>query len=213
MIPEDDVSAALLALGSAVLGSCGASILPRPPRAVWGGAGCAGPARTARCAPGDNLAVHVAVGDLVPGEVLVVQVLGEPHRGYWGEVLTTAAQAAGGVGLVIDAGVRDTDALAARRFPVFSAGVALADATKVGPGAVDVTVALGGAAVRPGDLVVADGDGVVVVDPAEADDVVAGGRQRVRREAEMLERLATGATTISLLGLDEAAATIERGDG
>ena len=93
-------------------------------KAAWPGALLAAPAFTASCTPSDNLAIHVAVAEAPPGSVLVAAVE-RPERGYWGEVLTTGAEARGIVGLVIDGGVRDVAALDAHRFPVFSALMAL----------------------------------------------------------------------------------------
>ncbi len=197
-------SSELIGLGSATLAeSGGLPLTAGAMRAVWPGAACAGPARTVRCAPGDNLAVHAALPGAQRGEVLVVDVEGVPDRGYWGEVLTTAAQQRGVVALVINACVRDTAALAARGFPVFATGTALPGASKDGPGAVGEPIAIGGVTVAPGDVVVGDGDGVVVIRSAELDAVVAAGQARADKEADLFERLASGDTTIDLLGLDD----------
>ena len=120
----------------------------------------AAPAYPVGCAPGDNLAVHVAVTKAPRGSVLVVDVGQVADRGYWGEVLTTAAEAAGLAGLVLDGGVRDVGALEAHGFPVFSSTVALTGATKDKPGTVGMPVRVGGVLVSAGDWVVADVDGV-----------------------------------------------------
>ena len=201
-MPEPEPAATLLALGAATLGEAGGHpMLPRV-GAAWAGARLAAPAFTVRCAPGDNLAVHVAVARAHAGSALVVDVGGEPGRGYWGEVLTTAAQARGLAGLVIDGGVRDVEALRRRRFPVFSAGIALAGATKKGPGAVGRAVEVGGVAVRSGDWVVGDADGVTVVRADRLDEVLAAGRARAEREAALFRSLGAGETTLELLGLD-----------
>ena len=198
-------AAALLELGAATLGESGGT--PTAPRikAAWAGARVAGPALTARCAPGDNLAVHVAVARAEPGRVLVVDAAAVPERGYWGEVLTTAAEAAGVAGLVIDGGVRDVDALRVHGFPVFSALVALRGATKTGPGAVGGQVRVGGAEVCPGDWVVADADGVVVIAAARVAEVLEAGRARAAKEQRMFEELRAGRTTVELLALDPSA--------
>ena len=121
------------------------------------------------CSPGDNLGIHVAVARAPAGSVIVADMGGAPDFGYWGEVLTTGAQARGLVGLVIDGGVRDCDALAAHAFPVFSTGIALTGATKEQPGFVDRPVMVGDVAVEPGDWVVGDVDGVVVLPGATLD--------------------------------------------
>jgi len=193
----------LIALGTATLGESGAFVVAGGLRPMWAGATCAGPARTVRCEPGDNLAIHVAVAALRAGEVLVVHVEAIPDRGYWGEVLTVAAQARSAAGLVIDACVRDTDALATRRFPVFATGVALPGAGKSGPGAVGEPVVIGGVTVEAGDIVVADADGVVVLAPASVARIGAAGQARADREAAMFTELAKGRTTVELLDLHD----------
>ncbi len=119
-------------------------------RAAWRGARLAAPAFPVRCTPGDNLAIHVAVAQAPAGSALAVDVGDEDELGYWGEVLTTAAEARGIAGLVIDGGVRDTAALEAHGFPVFSTTVALRGASKRRPGAVGAPVEWGGERWRPG---------------------------------------------------------------
>ncbi len=132
-------------------------------RAVWPGARLAAPAFPVHCTPGDNLAVHVAVARAPVGAALAVDVGDEDELGYWGEVLTTAAESRGIAGLVIDGGVRDTSALEAHGFPVFATTVALRGATKNRPGSVGVPAAVGGVSVAAGDWLVGDADGVTVV--------------------------------------------------
>src|SRR5581483_8263277 len=146
--------------------------------------------------------VHVAVARAPAGSVLVVDVGLQPELGYWGEVLTTAAEARGIAGLVIDGCVRDSAALEAHRFPVFATGVALRGATKTLPGAVGVPVVVGEVEVNPGDWVVGDRDGVVIVPGGALDDVIGAGRARATREARYFEQLRAGSTTLELLGLD-----------
>jgi len=171
-------------------------------RPVWTEARVAAPAYTVRCMPADNLAVHLAVTLAPQGSVLVVDASHEPERGYWGEVLTTAAQSRGLLGLVIDGCVRDVAALEAHAFPVFSAGLALRGAAKASGGAVGVPVTVGSVEVDPGDWVVGDRDGVAVVPSAELEQVIAAGEQRAAKESELFVRLKAGATTVELLGLD-----------
>jgi 4-hydroxy-4-methyl-2-oxoglutarate aldolase len=192
----------LLALGSATLGEAGARAMRPRVKPVWPGATLAAPAYTVGCAPGDNLAVHVAVARAPAGSALVVDVGAVPERGYWGEVLTTAAETRGLAGLVIDGGVRDVAALAAHGFAVFSTAVALRGATKQLPGTVALPVRVGGVPVAAGDWVVGDVDGVVVVPADRLDDVVAAGEARADREKDYFESLRGGSTTIELLGLD-----------
>jgi 4-hydroxy-4-methyl-2-oxoglutarate aldolase len=197
-----DLVADVLALGSATLGESGGRPLGAGLAPVWAGARVAGPARPIRCAAGDNLEVHHAVAVAGSGEVLVVAVDGEPERGWWGEVLTVAAMSRGVAGLVIDACVRDTAAIAARQFPVWSTGRALPGAVKTTRGTADAPIEIRGAVVAPGDWVVADEDGVVVIDRARVDEVRAAGRARAERESLMFEELLRGRTTIDLLGLE-----------
>ena len=191
----------LVALGSATLGESGARPLPPGLSPVWPGARTAGPVRPVRCAVGDNLEIHHAVAAAATGEVLVSVVDGEPEHGWWGEVLTVAAMARGVAGLVIDACVRDSAAIAARGFPVWSSGLALPGARKVTRGQMGAPIGGRGTTVSPGDWVVADEDGIVVIDGDRLDAVRDAGRGRAEREARMFEELGQGRTTIELLGL------------
>ena len=196
------LSAVLGRLGAATLGESGG--LPMGPRvhAVWAGARLAAPAFPVRCAPGDNLAIHVAVARAPAGSVLAVEVGGALEFGYWGEVLTTAAEARGLSGLVIDGGVRDTVALETHRFPVFAAMTALRGASKDRPGTIGEPVEVGGVRVAAGDWLVGDADGVVVVACLVVDDVVRAGEARERKEQRLFDELRHGRTTLDLLGLD-----------
>ncbi len=205
-----DIAAALARLGSATIGESGGLAAHRRLRPAWPGAAVAAPAYPVGCTPGDNLAVHVAVTEAPPGSVLVVDVGQVADRGYWGEVLTTAAEAAGLAGLVLDGGVRDVAALEAHGFPVFSATIALTGATKDKPGSVGVPVRVGGVLVAAGDWVVADVDGVSFVPRGAVADVLAAGRDREVKEAGFFEALKSGSTTVELLGLD--ASLVRQGD-
>ena len=202
MSHDTDTAGSLALLGSATLGESGGR--PMAPRisAVWPGATVAAPAYPVRCAPADNLAIHTAVVRAPAGSVLVVDVGDVPDRGYWGEVLTTGAEARGLVGLVIDGGVRDTAALAEHGFPVFSAMVALRGASKEQRGTNGVPATVGGVEVTRGDWVVGDADGVVVVPGDRVGEVLAAGRARADKEARFFEALRAGSTTVELLSLD-----------
>jgi 4-hydroxy-4-methyl-2-oxoglutarate aldolase len=198
----DSIAAALLAEGAATLGESGGLAMRDRIRAAWPGATVAGPAFTVSCASGDNLAIHVANAVAPAGSVLVVETGGDAELGYWGEVLTTGAEARGIIGLVIDAGVRDTAALAAHGFGVFSRTIALRGATKINPGSVGGPIHVGDVPVSTGDWVVGDSDGVVVI---PADDLVAvraASAERTAKEQGLFEALRNGATTVDLLGLD-----------
>src|SRR6478752_6302591 len=174
----DDYAAAFAALGSATLGESGGRPMAPRIRPVWRGARVSAPAYPVNWSTTDNLAIHVAVAEAPAGSVLVVNVGHEPARGYWGEVLTTGAEARGLRGLVIDGGVRDVDALEAHGFPVFSTMIALRGATKQEPGRVGLPSMVGEVEVSAGDWIVGDADGVTVVPHTKLDDVLAAGSAR-----------------------------------
>jgi 4-hydroxy-4-methyl-2-oxoglutarate aldolase len=200
----DDYAAAFAALGAATLGESGGRPMAPRMRPVWRGARVSAPAFPVNCATADNLAIHVAVAEAPAGSVLVVNVGHEPARGYWGEVLTTGAEARGLRGLVIDGGVRDVDALEAHGFPVFSTMIALRGATKQEPGRIGGTAIVGEVEVARGDWIVGDADGVTVVSHTHLDDVLAAGRVRAEKEEHFFEELRGGRTTLQLLSLDDA---------
>lgn len=202
-VPDNDPRRAeLLALGAATLGESGGRAMRARIRAAWTGARLAAPAFPVHCTPGDNLAIHVAVACAPPGSALAVDVGDVEELGYWGEVLTTAAEARGLAGLVIDGGVRDTSALEAHGFPVFATTVALRGASKNRPGTVGTAVEVGGVTVAAGDWLVADADGVAVVAAATVDEVLLAGRARAEKEQVMFGALHEGRTTLELLALD-----------
>jgi 4-hydroxy-4-methyl-2-oxoglutarate aldolase len=197
----------LATLGAATVGESGAAPMAARIHAVWSGARIAAPAYAVRCTPGDNLPIHVAVATAPAGSVLAVDVGTERELGYWGEVLTTAAEARGLAGLVIDGCVRDVAALEAHGFPVFATGIALPGATKSLPGAVGDWAGVGDVPVHTGDWIVGDADGVAVITAAKMGDVVAAGRARAAKEAGMFDALRAGATTLELLDLDASPVT------
>jgi 4-hydroxy-4-methyl-2-oxoglutarate aldolase len=209
MTDDATLSRTLLELGAATLGESGGRPMRNRIRAAWPGARLAAPAFPVRCTPGDNLAIHIGVVVAPPGHALVVSVGDVRELGYWGEVLTTAAESRGLAGLVIDGCVRDAAALEAHGFPVFSTGLALPGATKQEPGAVGGAAIVGDVEVTRGDWVVADVDGVTLVPGATRDDVLAAGRARADKEAGFFAALRDGATTVELLDLDATPITIE----
>ncbi len=170
-------------------------------RPAWPGARLCGRAFTVSCPPGDNLMLHHAVAAAGPGDVLVASVNNFMHAGAWGEVLTVAAQARGVAGLAIDGAIRDTSAIARRGFPVFSRGVSIASCTKQRPGSINQPIVFGGILVRPGDILVADADGIVVIDQEKASQVLAAADRRRMREAAIMAQLTGGKTTLELLDL------------
>jgi 4-hydroxy-4-methyl-2-oxoglutarate aldolase len=196
------VARAALELGSATLGESGARRMHPRIKPIWKGARIAAPAFPVRCTSGDNLALHVAVARAPEGSALVADMGGTRDFGYWGEVLTTGAEARGLTALVIDACVRDCDALEAHGFPVFATGLALTGAGKTLAGSLREPVTVGDVDVELGDWVVGDTDGVVVIPGGELDAVLAAGRARAGKEAGLFAALRAGATTLELLDLD-----------
>jgi 4-hydroxy-4-methyl-2-oxoglutarate aldolase len=205
---KQEVRAALERLGSATLGESGGVPLDSRIRPMWSPASFAAPVYTVSCRPGDNLGLHVAVTTAPPGSALAVDVGDIAERGYWGEVLTRAAQAAGVVALVIDGGVRDTAALEELGFPVFASCVALRGASKTAGGVVGAEATVGGAVVHTGDWMVGDRDGVTLVAQGRLSEVLDAGTKRAAHEATLFTRLAEGATTLELLSLDAAAVQV-----
>jgi len=189
-------------LGSATLAEAGARVLDRRIVGAWPGAALAGRCATVHCAPGDNLAVHAAVASAPAGSVLAVAVDQQREHGFWGEVLTVAAQTRGVAGLVIDACVRDTRSVRARGFPIFATGTALPGATKEGPGSVGCAVTFGDQPIETGDWIIGDDDGLVVIADGDLHAVLARGLEREAAERVLFAQLQAGATTVQLLGLD-----------
>lgn len=170
-------------------------------RPAWAGAQVCGLALTVVCPPGDNLMLHHAVASAPPGAVIVATLGSYLLTGAWGEILTVAAQARGITGLVVDGAVRDIQAIAQHRFPVFSRGLAIGACTKERIGKLQVPIVLGGVTVCPGDLILGDADGLVVVESARVEQVYEAALARQRREAGLMEQLRAGKTTLELLKL------------
>jgi 4-hydroxy-4-methyl-2-oxoglutarate aldolase len=170
--------------------------------AAWPGARMAGTAYTVQGAGGDNLALHRGVYAAPEGSILVVDVNGAEF-GHWGEVMAVAAQSRGIIGLVIDGGVRDSVEQSELGFPVFSRNNSVRGTRKLFRGVLGVEVEIGGVPVRPGDTVVADTDGVVVLPAEIAESVIEQADLRVAKEQEIMRRLREGETTLEVYGLDE----------
>jgi len=170
-------------------------------RPLFRGVRVAGTALTCEVAPGDNSSIHVA-GDVArAGDLLVVTPTSPCDDGYFGELLATHMVARGVVGLVIDAGVRDVADLTDMAFPVWSSAISARGTVKETPGNVQVPIVCAGVAITPGDVVIADDDGVVVVAREDALDVIAECRVREAKEQVQRKLLAGGEGTLDLLGL------------
>lgn len=203
---SDDLLAAARAQGTATLHEAAGRIgaLPGAIKPVAPAMRLAGPAFTVEVPAGDNLAIHRALYAAKPGDVLIVATRGGIEWGYWGEILNEAAMALGLRGLVIDGGVRDTHVLVEQPFPVFSNGVCIRGTLKgIAPYALGGPIAIGDVVVRPGDLVVGDRDGVLVLPPGAVEAAVEKGRQREADEADKIAKLRAGARTLDLYGLGE----------
>jgi len=201
--PETEVVQRLGELGVATVHEAQgrAGLMKSYMRPIYSTAKVAGPAVTVLSHPGDNLMIHAAVEICQPGDVLVVALVSESTDGMFGELLACSVRAHGVAGVVIDAGVRDVADLTEMKFPVWAKAICAQGTVKETAGSVNVDVVCAGALVHPGDVIIGDLDGIVVVPRKQVAEVARLGGERLVKEQRSRERLSSGELGIDMYGL------------
>jgi 4-hydroxy-4-methyl-2-oxoglutarate aldolase len=204
--PEErpaDVPRLLAGFGTATVceAAGGEGIVDVDLKQVIPGSRAVGPARTVLCGQGDNLAVHEALASVRPGEVLVITMPEPAPFGAVGELIVLQAQTRGVAGMLVDVAVRDIAELNEIGLPIWTRFVRVRGTKKADPGRLDVPVVVGGATIHPGDIVVMDDDGVVVVAAERVEEVAEAARAREEKESRLRPKLLAGELTYDLLGL------------
>jgi 4-hydroxy-4-methyl-2-oxoglutarate aldolase len=173
-------------------------------RPIWTGARCVGTALTIMSYPSDNLMIHLGVSLAEEGDILVVDAGNYPNAGVWGEILTVNAMQRNIGGIIIDGAVRDIKEIEELGFPMFASGINARGGYKSNPGTVNMPVSCGGVAVCPGDLIVADENGVAVIPKADIEMVYEMCLTKMKAEQKIMEQLKLGKDTLEILNLEES---------